>query len=263
MWSQLSLKASLTSTEKLSSDSILPVAELVLTLAHSQTSSTAKTKFDNPAFSTTQDISPPTSVPYAYLNEVKILFRFSFILCGSPTPAAKRRRLDFASCHRPNSDMLFNIHKLDGPNAIEHSQPSFNNRLQTQLSLYGLPTGDLFTRQESSPSTQDQISPIACSQNTFHIEIGTAAMPCPKRSSTSNPQEAENVNSTDLARLIDLGLRSMICDIVKVKSSDINMLSVPERPKLSEIAPGLFSPGYMHVSDFFTLYIPTAKQTQR
>ena len=239
----------MTFAEKSPSVDTLPLAELVLTLAHSQTNSTAITRSENPAFVTTQDVSPPTSIPYAYLDEIKLLFRFSFLPYGSSALAAKRRRLDFAIRHRPDSDMLFGIHSPGGPNSIKHSQPILNKHLQRQRSLDELPANNLFTSQESSASTQDQIPPTACSQNSLFIETGTTKMPYPKRSSTGNSQEAENAISTDLACLIDLGLRSMICDNVMQKPPDINLLSLSGRPRLSEISPGLFSPGYMRVSD--------------
>ena len=238
------------SRENTSDQLLPPLAEFVLSLTPIKTSSTAKTGFDHPACLTTQDTSPPISIPSAYLDEIKLRFRISPLPYGSPRLAVKRR-LDFGNGRRPESDMLFSVHcpeeRLD---STKHSQPIPNYHLQPRLFPYEHRPNDLFVGQDFSASAQDQISPEMCSQNFLPIESGTAGIPYYKRTPKSNTKGAAVISLTDLARLIDIGLRSMICDKVVHKTSDINVLSISERPKLSEIAPGLFSPGYIHVSEF-------------
>ncbi len=225
----------------------------MLTLTHSQSSSNVKTGFESSNVMTTHDSSPPTSVPYAYLDEVKLIFRVSAIPYLRVAPATKRRRLGFTTHYEPDSDMLFDIHSsTKNPEWMDHSQQMLDSPLQPESWLPRLPTNMLDLGRQSGAISQDGTLPIDCSQSVFGSKLGIVATPSATRSSPDNPTQMADTMLTDLASLIDVGLRSMICDNMVHKSPNIKLLSNSGRPKLAEISPALFSPGYMQVSDFYS-----------
>lgn len=220
----------------------MPLGELVLTLAYSQTCSNSKTNVESPNVPIAQYASPPASVPYAYLDEVKLVFEFSAI-----APASKRRRLGLITKHEPDSDMLFGFRdSIDSMESTAQPQPISNSRLQPHLWLYNFPVKKLHFGQ-----VLKEPSPMGCFQNAFAVKAGIVATPRGKRFKPSDYTQTADIIFSDLALLIDVGLRSMISDNIVTKPPNIRLLSNSGGPKLTEISPGLFSPGYMHVSDLY------------
>ena len=231
---------------------MLPVEELILILAHSQTSNNSTSEFDKLNPLTAHDCSPPSSVPYAYLHEVKLAFKFSILHYISNTPAPKRQRLAFTSPYMPGSDMLFGA-----PGPVKHvgqvnqSHLKLDSLFQSQPWLPNIAVLDANVRYESKASFQEKHPRIDYFQNNLVVEPGRVATPRPKRPLHSNSTKSKDTMFTDMANLIDVGLRSMICDNIVQKPPNIMLLSDSGRPKLAEISPALFSPGYMQVRDFF------------
>ncbi len=217
----------------------------MLALSYSQSCSNSRMNIESPNVPIAQYASPPASVPYAYVDEVKLVFVFKL---SATAPASKRRRLGSNTKYEPDSDMLFGFRDpINNMESIGQPQSISSNRLQPHLWLHNFPVKKLDLKQDS----QEGPSPPESSKNGSGVKAGIIATPRGKRSPPENSTRMADIVFTDLALLIDVGLRSMICGNIVYKHSNIKLLSSSGGPKLAEIAPGLFSPGYMQVSDFF------------
>ena len=81
-----------------------------------------------------------------------------------------------------------------------------------------------------------------------------------KRKADDEPSDA-GLDLQKLVELIDVALRTLICDnrrLPAAGSKGIKCLSKPVGPKLSDIAPALFSPGYHDVSPTPVLVISSS-----
>ena len=239
------------------------MTELVLVLAYSQTCSNSKTTSGNVHSVATQDCNPPTCIPCAFLDEVKLIFKFSAIDCSSITPASKRRKIGCVTDYEPHTDTLFGPHgRIRSLKCINQSHGMIGCGLQSQPQLFCFPIQNLKFGQASSALSQEASPAVDCFQDLFESEEGTMAAPWSTRSLPDTSKQTEGITFLRLASMIDVGLRSMICDNIVQTCLDIELLRSSDRPKLAEISPALFSPGYKQVSDIYPQSLtPPARKT--
>ncbi len=224
------------------------MTELVLMLTYSRACSNSKTMSGNVNSVAAQDCNPPTCIPCAYLDEVKLIFEFSALDCSSMTPVPKRRKAGCITDYEPHPDTLFSSHnRIKVLEYINQSQIMIGCGLQSQSQLSNFPIKDLKFGQVSSALSQEGFPGVNCFQDLFEPGAATAAAPWSMRSLPDTSTQAEGITFTRLASMIDVGLRSMICDETVQTCPDIELLRNSDRPKLAEISPILFSPGYMQV----------------
>lgn len=217
----------------------------MLALSYSQSCSNSRVDIESPNVPIAPYASPPVSVPYAYVDEIKLVFLFEL---SATAPASKRRRLGSNTEYEPDSDMLFGFRNpINSRESIDQPQSISSNRLQPHLWLYNFPV----KKPDRGHDSREGPLPPESSKIDSAVKAGFVATPRSKIPPPKNSTRPADIAFTDLALLIDVGLRSMICGNIVHKHSNINLLSSSGGPKLAEIAPGLFSPGYMQVGDFF------------
>ena len=196
---------------------------------------------------TAQIASPPASVPYACLDEVKLIFRLSSIGCESDTPPPKRMRLEYTKSSTSNSDMLFCAHSPSvGTELTEESEQMLEISPQLQLELSN-PASIRLDLGHEHYTLLSKEPPAIASVRSFIGTIGTSVVALqPTFLPDRSPHNVDTMFA-DLAELIDIGLRSMICDKVVQMPPQIGQVYETGRPKLAEISPVLFSPGYREV----------------
>ena len=87
--------------------------------------------------------------------------------------------------------------------------------------------------------------------NTFFLPKSTFVHTHPanarKRSISPSPLVLPALDITTAAKLLDAALRTLIWDTKPRLSAGIKVSDISPGPKLAEISPALFSPGYLHV----------------
>lgn len=73
--------------------------------------------------------------------------------------------------------------------------------------------------------------------------------PATKRSMLADFQGGDKIAFADLTKLLDAGLRTMICGDRIGRSAGVNLSSAHPRANLAKISPALFRPGYLSVSN--------------
>ena len=221
-----------------------------MTLAHCQPNGNSKIDGANLKTVNAQNVSPPASIPFAYLEEIKLVFEFTPIRCRNTSPASKKRKLEFTENSKQNSAMpLISRCPIQDMECIKQCEQVRDSQSQLPLWLSNLPLENVNLGYQPEVLSQEAFPSTVCLQNIPALKAGKPESLWDLESSADVPTQTVDIVSAKLANMIDLGLRSMICENVVQRLPDIKLLDNSSRPKLAEVSPTLFSPGYIHVSD--------------
>ena len=206
-------------------------------------------------------IRPPNGVPHAEIKEIHIIWTLS------QTRARPRPRIKRIKPSKPkhseevedNELLLHNDH--DGYRALlSLSQPP-----PQSPSLEDMLTGHVWSSSQPPAAS----NPDAIIDDEWFAEDQTTPDHSPLDSQVMEPQKDQTEvrgkamrkrTGSDLTvklpdfcislKLFDASLRYMICDKTIRTSPGIKLSERSHGPKLAEICPGLFSPGYLQVKNW-------------
>lgn len=190
---------------------------------------------------------PPFGIPLIFVEHVYIDFTLSS-LQTHPVGTQERTAPIEGLC----TDMLFTV--FEPQHEFRPVLPDFsaNSFLSGQVQL---PSSNENPMQ--SFATQDPNSNFSCRAHSLAASIHSLnwsslgdVLPDANWQFSQNKTTslADGIFFTNFIRLIDAGLRSMISRNITPVCEEIKLTLDSNRPKLAEIAPALFSPGYLQVS---------------
>ncbi|MCJ1244334.1 hypothetical protein MMC30_001532 [Trapelia coarctata] len=259
-WLQLGLRASLT----------LPAGEVgssqdsgrfYLSIVHTETSESSTTLRQEAAAASTR---PPDSVPYVELKEIHITWTLFRMAARSPY---KRWKPSKPVGSGDVEDELLQSDHCDYGTFVSMSQPTS----QTP-SLWKPETGCAWpSSQPSTASNLDEMlddeghvrflsAPYFSSSDSQVIELGQAPAQVDLKASRKRTNSDATFKLPDFSaslKLFDASLRYMICNKTFRISPGVKLQDRSTGPKLGEICPALFSPGYLQVMSQRNRFIST------
>lgn len=257
MWKQLNLKACLVlhlEEEGLS----FPSGDLCFSLSHLQSTLGSAKKSDGNNLLEAPDIKQPFGVPFVFLDHIQLTLHFSSLgVCSN------RKRSKLTTGEDPEWKMLRDGGLVESLNQsalpqhffqfhepkllyLEHDQQC-EPAIQRCDNVQDLrnPTSGLQFTSNLPPSFHNCI-PGSAFQN-LGDELQPMKLPAKRAASDYFPNE-KKIILTDLAKLFDAGLRTMIFgDEIRLLSG-VTSSTCHLGPKLAEISPAMFRPGYLPVS---------------
>lgn len=265
MWKQLNLKACL--VLRLEGEGLsFPSCDLCFSLSRLRSTPGSAEKSDGNILLPAHDIQQPFGVPFAFLEHIQMTFIFSSL---GIFPNRKRSKL------RPGEGLESHLLLTDGHVAENLNESSLPQHLFHQPKLLSLEHDRQFESTiQQSDNIQDPRSHISGLQFTSTLpplfqdctlgspfqslvdEMLPLKLPV-KRAALDNFPNEEKIILADLVKLFDAGLRTMICGEKIKPLSGVTSSICQLGPKLTEISPAMFRPGYLPVS------IPSLKETFR
>lgn len=256
MWKQLNLKACLLLHLEEGGLSF-PSGDLCFSLSHDQSNLGSAEKLDGNILLEAPDIKQPFGVPFVFLDHIQMTLNFSpsgvcsnkkrCKLTTGEDPKWKRLLRDGHLVEYLNQSALpqhlFHEPKLS---SLEYDQQC-ESAIQQCDNIQDLrnPISGLHVTATLPPSFQSCI-PGTAFQNLVD-ELPPMKFPAKRAASDYVPNE-EKIILTDLAKLFDAGLRTMIFgDKIRLLSG-VTSSTCQLGPKLAEISPAMFRPGYLPVS---------------
>lgn len=256
MWKQLNLKAFLVLHSEGDGLSI-PSGDLCFSLSHLRGTLGSAEKSNGNIILPAHDIKQPFGVPFAFLEHIQITFIFSSLgVCSN------RKRPKLTSGEDLESYVLLR----DGHLAEYLNQSTLPQQLFHEPKLFSLERNRQFKsviKQSDNiqdprnlicglqftstlpPSFQDCI--LGSSFQSLVDELPHKKLPA-KRAAWDYFLDEKKIELADLFKLFDAGLRTMICGDKIQPLSGVTTSICHSGPKLAEISPAMFRPGYLPVS---------------
>lgn len=256
MWKQLNLKACLVPH---SEGEGLPFSsgDLCFSLSNLRSTRGSAEKSNGNIILPAHDVKQPFGVPCAFLEHIQMTFIFSSLGVCSSTKRSKLTSGEDLASHVLFTDghlieylnqSALSQHMVHGPTllSLEHDRQlqsviQQSDNIQDPRNLIC----DLQVTSNLPHSFQDCVlgSPF---QNLVE-ELPPLKLPAKRAPSYYFPDE-ENIILADLVKLFDAGLRTMICGDKILPLSGVTSSIRNLGPKLAEISPAMFRPGYLPVS---------------
>ncbi|MCJ1468377.1 hypothetical protein MMC07_007005 [Pseudocyphellaria aurata] len=251
LWKQLNLRASLVLHLE-DEDHSCPSADLCFSLSHLRSTLNSAENSDINILLPAHDIEQPFGVPFALLEHIQMTFIFSSL---GVYPNGKRIKLT------SSEDLESHVLLTDNP-LVEYL-----NRSPLPRQLIQTPNSDslghdqqlvlIKQQSENSQELRYLTRGVRLTSNLplfkdcilgspFQSPIEKSPpMKLPgKRAASDYLPNAEKIILADLVNLFDAGLRTMICgDKIQPVSGVIS--STCSGPKLAQISPAIFRPGYL------------------
>lgn len=255
MWKQLNLKAC--AVLHLHEGLSFPLGDLCFSLSNLRSTLGSVEKSDGIIHLPAHDIKQPFGVPFAFLTHIQMTFIFSSLGGCSNSKSSKlisggdiRSHVLLMDSHLVEhlNQSALPEHLSQDPKrlSLEHDR-QFKSAIQQSRNIQdprniicGLP----FTAN-SPPSFQNCVlgslfqSPVD--------QLPPMKLPVKRAASDFFPNE-EKIILADLAKLFDAGLRTMISGDKIQLLSGVTSSICQLGPKLAEISPAMFRPGYLPVS---------------
>lgn len=242
MWKQLGLKACQvipTSSQNLPCQ----FKDLCFSLRHLAPSLNSIHELDGEQSFPSHDIMQPPEIPSVLLEHIQIDFSFSYLRSCSN---GKRNRFKYFD--EVDIPMLLRRYMASHVGQADMSRPF--------LCKAALSTPNLNQQRGLLPalgidSTQDQ---AVCMDNCLlgfsgqvlaeELRLGR---PLVKRPAAEYMEKETEIAFADLAKLVDAGLRTMLCGEKIDLLNGVTLLTGHSGPMLAEISPALFKPAYLSV----------------
>lgn len=223
-----------------------PLGNLVLSLFYHEDIGNATARQEVDKLPALNSLKPPIGVSLVFLEHIHITFAFSK-LQTYPSPMQSKTTPVEDLC----TDMLF---ATDEPPDEYH--PMLFDLPPSILDLDGVQSPTCLTqtigKQTSSPDSSFLREHQSAASLIDSVIWGSIEDKLPDTDSPSNEFGTVTTNNqvdfAEFIRLIDVGLRSMISKNETPLFKEIKTMVNSNGPKLAEIAPALFSPGYLKVS---------------
>lgn len=256
MWKQLNLKACLVPHSE-GEGLPFPSGDLCFSLSHLRSTKGSAEKSDGNIIFPAHDVKQPFGVPCAFLEHIQMTFTFSSLgVCSS------RKRSKLTS----GEDLVSRVLFTDG-HLIEYlNQSALPQHLVHEPTLLSLEhDGQFQSAIQQSDNIRDPRNIICGLQVTSNLplsfqgcilgspfqslveELPPLKLPAKRAPSDYFPNE-EKIILADLVKLFDAGLRTMICGDKILPLSGVTLSIRHLGPKLAEISPAMFRPGYLPVS---------------
>lgn len=249
MWKQLGLKACQVIPP---SDQSLPChfKDLCFSLRHLAPGLNSSDESDGEQSFPSYNIMQPPGIPSVLLEHIQIDFSFSHLRSCSN---GKRNKFEYLD--EVGFPMLLRDYMVTQTKKADVSRPflckaAFSTPNQNQQGGL-LPTRGLDRTQDQRMVMSNCLLGFSGQVLAKEIRFGRSLV---KRPAAEYMEKEIEIVFADLAKLIDAGLRTMLCgeniDLLK----GVTLLTGPSGPMLAEISPVLFKPAYLSVS------LPTEKQ---
>ena len=251
MWSQLCLKPSLKISANLD-NSWSSSKELMLTLTPCHDLNSHETQAS--ASSVQSHVEPPNGIPSAHIELIDLRLRFA--RCPTIESASlKRKRDGDSNGNVAGSGLLATSQR--GKAAHRSYNPSLVNRINSssQWSEARSRRAEMLEEDiETDFITSAPVSPIfgtlVDSQSSVSSQASLDTL-IRKTDFTSQPLTHKalpprSISFAELTKLVDCSLRGMIFNPKAISSSYL-LSSTTNDPRLGQISPAVFSPGYMQV----------------
>ena len=192
----------------------------------------------------------PPGIPSVLLERIQIDFSFSYLRSCSNS---KRNKLEYSN--EVDSPMLLRNNMATQVKQSDVSRP-FLCKAALPTPTQNQQGGLLPTRRLDSTQNQKTIMtncPLGFSGQVLAKELrfGRSLV---KRPAAEYMEKKIEIVFADLAKLVDAGLRTMLCGENIDLLNGVRLLTGPSGPRLAEISPALFKPAYLSVG------LPTEKQ---
>lgn len=243
MWRQLGLKACQVIPP---SNQNFPYQfkDLCFSLRHLAPSLNSFHEFDGEQSLTSHDIVQPPGIPSVLLEHIQIDFSFSYLRSCSN---GKRNKIEcFDEVDIP---MLLRDYMASQVGPADVSRPLLCKEA-------ALSTPNQYQRSGLLPtlgidSTQDQEMVMSNCLLGFSSQVLAEELhfgrPFVKRPAAEYMEKETKIAFADLAKLVDAGLRTMLCGEKIDLLNGVTLLTGHSGPILAEISPALFKPAYLSV----------------
>lgn len=227
----------------------LPLADIILSLVYQEDLGSTMTGLEVKEQRVSSSIKPPCGIPLVFVKHIYIIFTFSHL---QTTSVLTKRKVPLFedTC----SDMLFAAVESQHEHLpILPDSPAYPLDRDGYQSILSKRTFTQSVDQETciprSPWVQEY-SPVPPKVHSFSCSHEEDISPDINRHSKEIKPVSMIDNSvlTDCIKLADAGLRSIISKPQVPTSKSIKVKVNFNVPKLAEIAPALFRPGYLQVS---------------
>lgn len=250
MWKQLGLKACQVIPP---SDQNFPChfKDLCFSLRHLAPGLNSLDESDGEQSFPSHNIMQPPGIPSVLLERIQIDFSFSYLRSCSN---GKRNKLEYLN--EVDLPMLLGDYMATQVKQSDVSRPFLCKAAlstPTQNQQGGLlPTRGLDSTCQDQKTFMNNCLPGFSGQVLAkELRFGRSLV---KRPAAEYMEKKIEIVFTDLAKLVDAGLRTMLCGENIGLSSGVTLLTSNSGPRLAEISPALFKPAYLSVG------LPTEKQ---
>lgn len=242
MWKQLGLKACQvipTSSPKFPCQ----FKELSFSLRHLAPSLNSIHELDGEQSFPSHHIMQPPEIPSVLLEHIQIDFSFSYLRSCSN---GKRNKIEYFD----EVDIPMLLRRYMAPHVGQADMS------RTFLCKAALSTPNLNQQRGLLPtlgidSTQDQAMFMGNCLLGFSGQVLAEELrfgrPLVKRPAAEYMEKGTEIAFADLAKLVDAGLRTMLCGEKIDLLSGVTLLTGHSGPMLAEISPALFKPAYLSV----------------
>ena len=256
MWEQLNLKACLVPHSE-GEGLPFPSGDLCFSLSNLRSTRGSAEKSNGNIILPAHDVKQPFGVPCAFLEHIQMTFIFSSLGVCSSTKRSKLTSGEDLASHVLFTDghlieyinqSALSQHMVHGPTllSLEHDR-QLKSAIQQSDNIQD-PRNRICDLQVTSNlphSFQDCV--LGSPFQSLVEELPPLKLPAKRAPSDYFPDE-ENIILADLVKLFDAGLRTMICGDKILPLSGVTSSIRNLGPKLAEISPAMFRPGYLPVS---------------
>ena len=242
MWKQLGLKACQVIPP---SNRTFPCQskDLCFSLRHLAPSLNSIHELDGEQSFPSHDIMQPPGIPSVLLEHIQIDFSFSYLRSCSN---GKRNKFEYFD--EIDIPMLLRDYMTSRVGKADVSRP-FLCKAALSTPNQNRKSGLLHTL--GMDSTQDQGMFMSNCLLGFSGQVLAEELrfgrPLVKRPAADYMEKETEIVFADLAKLVDAGLRTMLCGQKIDLLNGVTLLTGPSRPILAEISPALFKPAYLTV----------------
>lgn len=185
-----------------------------------------------------ETIEPPSGIPRAFIEHLSVEFAFSNHVVqdlNSISSAEQQLLRPTFLDHEKNTQQLCETSRFFSGS----TQPGFDNKFF-----------ELFQDPQESQDVgfvRDEMYNLSSREEDLFDFIPDGQSPGLEASCTSLVPNSREVDPKQILALADVGLQSLFCGIETEKSTDVHLSSKAIGPKLFQISPVLFSPGYSQV----------------
>lgn len=249
MWKQLGLKACQVippSDQNLSCH----FKDLYFSLRHLAPGLNSLDESDGEQSFPSHGIMQPPGIPSVLLERIQIDFSFSYLRSCSN---GKRNKFEYLN--EVDFPMLLTDYMATQVKQSDLSRPflckaALSTPNQNQRGGL-LPTRGLDSTQDQKMLMSNCLLGFSGQVLAKELRFGSSLV---KRPAAEYMERELEIVFADLAKLVDAGLRTMLCGEKIDLLNGVTLLTGPSGPRLAEISPALFKPAYLSVG------LPTEKQ---
>lgn len=242
MWKQLGLKACQVNPQSIPNFPC-QFKDLCFSLRHLAPSLNSIHELDGEQSFPSHHIMQPPEIPSVILEHIQIDFSFSYLRSCSN---GKRNKIEYFD----EVDIPMLLRRYMAPH-VGHADMSRPFLCKTELSTPNLSQQRGLLPTLGIDSTQDQAMFMSSCLLGFSGQVLAEELrskrPLVKRPAAEYMEKGTEIAFADLAKLVDAGLRTMLCGEKIDLLNGVTLLTGHSGPMLAEISPALFKPVYLSV----------------